>query len=112
MSSLEVVEEHFISYPEAKKCIYEIIRNGSQSAILQRVYEYLNNVEKCPAEEVESLKAELSNVVKKEEVIAMIASICPTTIDELKAILVIDKSSYSDEDLQKIIGAVKSHLKS
>ncbi len=112
MSSLEVVEEHFISYPEAKKYIYEIIKSGSQSAILQRVYEYLSNVEKCPAEEAEALKAELSSIVKKEEVIAMIASICPTTIDELKAIIVVDKTNYSDEDLQKIIAAVKSHLKS
>ncbi|AWR94428.1 RNA polymerase Rpb4 family protein [Acidianus brierleyi] len=112
MSSESIIDEHYISYSEAKKYIYEIIKSGLQSPMIQRVYEYLNNVEKCSNEDVSSLLDEIKPIIEKEEVLAMIASICPTTIDELRAILVIDNKTYSNDDLEKVIESIKKHLKS
>jgi DNA-directed RNA polymerase subunit F len=112
MSSESVIEEHYIPYSKAKKYIYELIKSGSQSPMIQRVYEYLNSVEKCSDEDVNSLLDEIKTIIEKEEALAMIASICPTTIDELKAILVIDNKTYSNDDLEKVIESIKKHLKS
>ena len=110
MSSVLVEEEHYIPYSVAKKYVYELIRNGNNSSILQRTYEYLNAITKCGEEEATKLMEDLAQIIEKEEIRAIIASICPTTIDEVRGILSSDNKNYDQETLEKIVELVKKYL--
>ncbi|MUM64463.1 DNA-directed RNA polymerase subunit F [Acidianus infernus] len=110
MSSVIIEEEHYIPYSVAKKYVYELIRNGNNSSILQRTYEYLNSITKCNDEDAAKLMEELAQLVEKEEIRAVIASICPTTVDEVRSILASDSKNYGQEILEKIVELVKKYL--
>ena len=111
--SLRIEEEHYVPYPFAKKVLQQLISSGNSSAILQRTFEYLNTFSKCNDSEAEAVMEELKNIVAREDVRAIIASLCPTTIEEVRTILVLDSGkTYTTEQIQKIIEVVKSHLKS
>ncbi|BDC19300.1 DNA-directed RNA polymerase subunit F [Acidianus sp. HS-5] len=110
MSSVIVEDEHYIPYSVARKYVYELIKNGNNSSILQRTYEYLNAINKCGEEDAIKLMGELSQFVEKEEIRAVIASICPSTIDEVRSILALDSKNYSQEILEKIVELVKKYL--
>lgn len=111
--SVKVIEEHYIPYSVAKKYLQEVINNGFSSSLLQRTFEYLNAVSKCDDKGAEEIMEELKEIVKKEEIRAMIASLCPQTIDEVRVILATDTSTtYTTEQVQKIVEIVKKHMES
>ena len=111
--SLKIEEEHYVPYPFAKKLIQQIISSGNSSDILQRTFEYLNTFSKCDDTEAEAVMEELKDIVPREDVRAIIASLCPTTIEEVRSILVLDSGkTYTTEQIQKIIEIIKSHLRS
>ncbi|WP_258712504.1 DNA-directed RNA polymerase subunit F [Stygiolobus caldivivus] len=108
-----MLEEHYIPYSVAKKYLQEIISNGNSSNLLQRTFDYLNSVSKCGDSGAEQIMEELKDIVKKEELRAMIASLCPQSIDEVRTILATDTSTtYTTEQVQKIIEIVKNHMES
>lgn len=109
-SSVEIVEEHYIPYSVAKKYILELIRNGESSSVVQRTYEYLNLVSKCSEDDAVKIMEELKEVIGREDIRALIASICPQTPDEARAILGIDSKNYSSETINKVIEVVKKYL--
>ena len=109
--SLKIEEEHYVPYPFAKKILQEIISSGNSSAILQRTFEYLNTFSKCNDTEAEAVMEELKDIIPREDIRAIIASLCPTTIEEIRSILVLDSGkTYTTEQIQKIIEIVKSHI--
>lgn len=111
--SLKIEEEHFIPYSVAKKILQELISSGNSSNILQRTFEYLNNFSKCNDNEALAIMEELKDIIQKEEVRSIIASLCPTTVEEVRSILVLDSGKiYSTEIIQKIIQIIKSHMES
>ncbi|WP_338601182.1 DNA-directed RNA polymerase subunit F [Sulfolobus tengchongensis] len=113
MSSVYIVDEHYIPYSVAKKLLGEVIKSGVSSNLLQRTYDYLNSVEKCDAEVAQKIMEELSSIVNREDVRAVLASICPLTPDEVRSILIMDSNkSYSSDDIQKIIDIIKKYIKS
>nr|WP_010978431.1 DNA-directed RNA polymerase subunit F [Sulfurisphaera tokodaii] len=111
--SLKIEEEHYVPYSFAKKILQDLISNGTSSTILQRTFEYLNSVAKCSSEDALKIMDELKEIIQREDVRAVIASICPTTIEEVRSILVLDSGkTYTTEQIQKIINIVKSHMES
>jgi DNA-directed RNA polymerase, subunit F (EC 2.7.7.6) len=111
--SIRVIEEHHIPYSVAKKYLQDLISNGNSSNLLQRTFDYLNSISKCDSKGAEQIMEELKEIVKKEELRAMIASLCPQTIDEVRIILATDTSTtYTTEQVQKIIEIVKNHMES
>jgi len=111
--SIRVIEEHYIPYSVAKKYLQDLISNGNSSNLLQRTFDYLNSISKCDSKGAEQIMEELKEIVKKEELRAMIASLCPLTIDEVRIILATDTSTtYTTEQVQKIIEIVKNHMES
>ncbi|MDT7860860.1 MAG: DNA-directed RNA polymerase subunit F [Saccharolobus sp.] len=113
MSSVYIIEEHYIPYPVAKKLLGEVIKSGVSSNLLQKTFDYLNENEKCDAESAQKLMEELKSIVSREDVRAVLASICPLTVDEIRSILVMDSGhTYTSEDIQKIIDLIKKYVKS
>ncbi len=113
MSSIYVVEEHYIPYSVAKKLLSDVIKSGVSSNLLQKTFDYLNDVEKCSAEDAEKLMEDLKSVVSREDIRAVIASICPITADEVRSILIMDAGkTYTSEDIQKIVDLIKKYVKS
>ncbi|MEM0188303.1 MAG: DNA-directed RNA polymerase subunit F [Saccharolobus sp.] len=113
MASVFIIEEHYVPYSVAKKLLGEVIKSGISSNLLQKTFDYLNSVEKCDADSAQKLVVELGSIIDREDVRAILASICPTTIDEVRSILVIDSSkSYTSEEVQKIIEIIKKYIKS
>lgn len=112
--SSQILEEHYIPYSVAKKLLSQTLENMQETSnLLQRTISYLSHVEKCESEEAEILVNELSEVVDREDLRAMIASICPLSTDEVRSVLSIDTSkTYTTEQVEKIIELVKKHLKS
>ncbi|AEB96096.1 MAG: DNA-directed RNA polymerase subunit F [Metallosphaera sp.] len=108
MSSFQIIEEDYVPYSVAKEILKEAIEAGS-SSILQKTFEYLNSIEKCSSENAKQLMEELKPLVSKKEVRAMISSICPETPDELRAILVIENKTFSQEDIDNIVRLVKKY---
>lgn len=112
-SETKIVEEHSIPYSIARKYVEDLIKEGVSSSILQRVSEYLQQVIKCDSESAQKLLEELRQFNLKEESMALIASICPDNLDDLRAILVIEGSTNLDKDqLEKIIEIVKKYKSS
>jgi DNA-directed RNA polymerase subunit F len=113
LSSVYIVEEHYIPYSVAKKLLSDVIKSGSSSNLLQRTYDYLNSVEKCDAESAQKVVEELSSIISREDVRAVLASICPITLDEVRSILIMDSNrTYTSEDIQKIIDIIRKYIKS
>ena len=111
--SLKIEEERYVPYPFAKKILQQIVSSGNSSAVIQRTFEYLNTFSKCDDSEAEAVMEELKEIIPREDVRAIIASLCPTTIEEVRSILVLDSGkTYTTEQIQKVIEIVKSHLKS
>lgn len=111
--SLKVEDEHYVPYSYAKKLLQDLISSGSSSTILQRTFEYLNSVTKCDSENSLKIMEELKDIIQREDVRAIIASICPTSIEEVRSILILDSGkTYTTEQIQKIIDIVKSHMES
>ncbi|AWR99437.1 DNA-directed RNA polymerase subunit F [Metallosphaera hakonensis] len=109
MSSIQILEEEPIPYSIAKEILKEAIDKGSSSSIIQKTFEYLNSVEKCSPDNARKLMEELRDLVSKKEVRAMISSICPETLDEVRAILVLEGRTFSQEELEKIIELIKRY---
>jgi len=112
--SSQILEDHYIPYSVAKKLLLQVSEaEPNPSNLLQRTISYLSHVEKCEAEEAETLMRELEEIIEREDLRAMIASICPLSLDEVRSILGIDSAkTYSTEEVEKIVESVKKHLKS
>jgi len=112
-SSIIILEQHYIPYSVARKLLEEVIKAGSSSALIQRTYEYLSSVEKCDASSAQKIMEELNSIEElSEESRALIASLCPSTIDELRAILVIEGGkTIHTETLQKILEIVGKYAR-
>ncbi|AHC51031.1 DNA-directed RNA polymerase subunit F [Sulfolobus acidocaldarius SUSAZ] len=111
--SLKTIEERFVPYSIAKKYIKELIDTGSSSNLIQKTFDYLNSISRCDEDSASKIMKELEEIVKREDVRAVLASICPTTVEEVRSVLVIDPSTiYSTEQIQKIIEIIKKYVES
>ncbi|QKQ99894.1 DNA-directed RNA polymerase subunit F [Metallosphaera tengchongensis] len=109
MSSFHIIEENDIPYSVAKEILQSFIQGVSSSSLLQKTFEYLNALEKCTPENARKLMEDLSQFVQKKEVRAMISSLCPENADELRAILVMEGRTLSQENIEKILNLIKSY---
>ncbi|MEM0373811.1 MAG: RNA polymerase Rpb4 family protein [Sulfolobaceae archaeon] len=112
-SSIIILEEHYIPYSVARKLLEDVIKSGTSSALIQRTYDYLSSIEKCDFLTAQKIMEELSSINElSEESRALIASLCPSSIDELRAILVIEGNKFiPTEVLEKILAIINKHVK-
>lgn len=107
---IKIEKSEYVSYSEAKRILEGKNKDNELSATIERTIEYLSAVEKCTVEKASHLRAEIIKMGLKEETAAIIASICPSTLDELRSTLFLEEKTYSTDDLNKILELIKSQL--
>ena len=104
-----------LSLPEVEK----IMSNSEEelSTLQLRVLNYVKKYSKLPAEKAESLIKELMEKFEltREEAV-QIVDICPTHVEELRAVLsgykrLVSFLLFSEEKLQAIVDLVKKYLR-
>ncbi len=111
----KIVSRVPLSLPEVEKIFSN---NDTELSTLQRrVLNYIRKYSKLPAEKAESLIKKLIEEFEltREEAV-QIADICPTHIEELRAILsgykrLVPFLLFSEEKLQAIINLIKEYLR-
>ncbi|MCD6535649.1 MAG: hypothetical protein J7K49_01280 [Thaumarchaeota archaeon] len=110
----KVISRTPISLPEVEK----IMSNSEEelSTLQLRVLNYVKKYSKLPAEKAESLIKELMEKFEltREEAV-QIVDICPTHVEELRAVLsgykrLVSFLLFSEEKLQAIVDLVKKYL--
>lgn len=103
-----------LSIPEVREILEE--REQELDSIQMRVLVYARRYAKLPAEKVRALIQELMEKFEltREEAV-QIADICPTHVEELRAILsgykrLVSFLLFSEEKLQAIVETVKKYL--
>ena len=111
----KVISRSPLSLPEVEKLLSE--SEIQLTSLQQRVLVYVRKHSKLPADEAEELIRELMEKFEltREEAV-QVADICPTHVEELRAILsgykrLVPFLLFSEEKLQAIIELVKEHLK-
>lgn len=110
----KIISRTPLSLPEVEK-----ILSGDEaelSMLQQRVLNYVRKYSKLPADKAEKLINELMEKFEltREEAV-QIVDICPTHVEELRAILsgykrLVPFLLFSEEKLQSIVNLVKSYL--
>jgi DNA-directed RNA polymerase subunit F len=113
-SKIKAVKVRLLSNPEAleyiEKYVEELKSETSTSPTLAlRVLEYLHKFSKVPVEKAGELRRKLEELGLKEESIIMIMNICPSSIDELIAILQVEERAFEEGFLENIIKTIKEY---
>lgn len=99
-----------LSNPETLHYI-ERVREESitSSTLTHRVYEYLRKFSRVQSDRAMGLRSKLEQLGLKEESIVMIMNICPTSIDELTAILQVEEKTFEQGVLDAIISTIRDY---
>jgi len=110
----KIISRTPISLPEVEKLMKQ--NEDSLTTLQQRVLNYARKYSKIPPEEAEKLIQELMEKFEltREEAV-QIVDICPTHVEELRAVLsgykrLVSFLLFSEEKLQAIVDLVKKHL--
>ncbi len=110
----EVVEEAHVPNPIAKsmleKYLKELQAAGLPASVLaHETLEYLRKFSKVSSEEAEELLNELSSFNLRNESKVMIINICPQTIEELRALLILEDKVFDANELENILSLISKH---
>lgn len=108
--SFEIKSSRELSLPEVKRILEKRINNGEVSDVVLRTHDYVRKFTKCSEDTIDELRRFLEEKGFNEKTIAMILSICPTTIDELRTLLVFEDKTYDTDTLNEVIEEIKKHL--
>ncbi len=108
--AFEIKSSEDVSVPEVKQILEKRLSEGEVSDVVIRTYEYVRKFTKCSEEGVNELKKFLKEKGFNDKTIAMILSICPTTVEELRTLLVFEDKSYDTSVLEEVVNEVKKYL--
>ncbi len=108
--AFEIKSSEDVSIPEVKQILEKRLNEGEVSDVVIRTYEYVRKFAKCSEEGVDRLKKFLKEKGFNDKTIAMILSICPTTVEELRTLLVFEDKSYDTSVLEEVVSEVKKYL--
>ena len=109
--SYRIEEIKQLPYGYVKDRVRQLIDSGNSSQTIQRVFDYLNEVSKCNGDDAMKVMEELSSIVAREDVRAVLSSICPRTPDEVRSVLQMDSGkTYSTEEVEKIIEIISKYI--
>lgn len=108
--SFEIKGSREISIPEVKRILEKRMDEGDVSDVVMRTYEYVRRFTKCDEEKIEELRSFLEERGFNEKTIAMVLSICPTTIEELRSLFVFEDKTYDTDVLNEIVETIKKYI--
>ncbi|MEM1533495.1 MAG: hypothetical protein QW164_05435, partial [Desulfurococcaceae archaeon] len=111
---VEVIEEAHVPNPIAKsmleKYLKELQAAGLPASVLaHETLEYLRKFSKMSGEEAEELLNELNSFNLRNESKVMIVNICPQTIEELRALLVLEDKVFDTNELESILSIISKY---
>ncbi len=111
---VEIVEEKHVSNPIAKDLLERFIKrleatSGTTTMLIHRTMEYLNKFSKLDASDAKALDRELQAFSLKPETRVMIVNICPSTLDELRTLLVLEERTIDTEEAERILDIVNKY---
>ncbi|MCX8199327.1 MAG: hypothetical protein N3E36_04770 [Sulfolobales archaeon] len=111
---VEVIEEVHVPNPIVKsiveKYLKELQATGLPASVLvHETLEYLRKFSKMSSEEAEELLNELSSFNLRNESKVMIINICPQTIEELRALLILEDKVFDASELESILSIISKH---
>ncbi len=108
---VEVLEEEHVSSPVAKDLLERFVKkleatSGTTTMLIHRTIEYLSKFSKLDVSGAKALDRELQAFNLKPETRVMIVNICPSTLDELRTLLVLEERTIDTEEAEKILDIV------
>ena len=114
MASIKLIEERPVSLPELKERLEEIqTRDGNLTFRGNKVRDYLNKLTKMDSKTSKELKTKILSLEIpriKDRQIAKIIDVLPEDLEDLKALMVGETTTITDENMQKIVDVVKEYL--
>jgi len=111
MASIKLIEEKPVSLSELKEKLEEIKERDKELDFRgNKVRDYLNKLVKMDTKASNELKSKIISLEIpriKERQIVKIIDVLPEDLDDLKALMVGETTTITDENLQKIIEVVK-----
>ncbi len=109
--SFEIKNTKEAPIPLVKKILAKRLEeDGEAPEVIMRTLNYAEKFTKCDENRIEELLAKLVELGFNEITASMIASICPTTIEELRVLLVFESKTWEKEELEKVLELLKNYI--
>jgi len=114
MSSVKLVNEKPVSLAELKDKLEEIQKRDEQLSFRgNKVKDYLNKLVKLDSKKSQELvkKIESLEIPRiKDRQIVKVVDVLPSDLEDMKALMTGETTTITDENMQKIVEAVKEYL--
>ncbi len=109
--SFEIKNAREAPIPLVKKILTKRLEEDNEvPEVITRTLNYAENFTKCDENRIEELLVKLKEMGYNEITASMIASICPTTIEELRVLLVFEPKTWEKEELWKTIELLRDYM--
>lgn len=109
--SFEIRSTKEAPVPLVKKILAKRLEeDGEAPEVIIRTLNYAEKFTKCDENRIEELLGKLVELGFNETTASMITSICPTTIEELRVLLVFESRTWEREELVKVLELLKSYI--
>ncbi len=109
--SFEIKSTKEAPIPLVKKILVRRLEEDSEAPeVIIRTLNYAEKFTKCDENRVEELLEKLVELGFNEITASMIVSICPTTIEELRVLLVFESKTWEKEELEKVLELLKNYI--
>ncbi len=109
--SFEIKNTREAPIPLVKKILSKRLEeDGEAPEVIIRTLNYAEKFTKCDENRIEELLSKLREFGFSEITSSMIASICPTTIEELRVLLIFESKTWEKEELEKVLEILKEYL--
>jgi DNA-directed RNA polymerase subunit F len=110
MVHMEIVEEKFISWYDAKKILEGKAKAKELGYEQKNALEHLRKFSKLPQKSVKEIVEELGKIERlKDKHMIAIVDMLPKDEDDLRMLFSSEVVTISDEDKKKILSIVKKH---
>ena len=104
---MEIIKEGIITDGEAKEVLEKRRKEGELKYEQKNALDILKKFVKVDAKKIKSLVEELRNLNLRKKQIVAIANFLPQDKDDLKVVLHKEYSNFKEDELEKILEAVK-----
>lgn len=104
---MEIIKEEIITDGEAKEILEKRRKEGELKYEQKNALDILKKFVKVDAKKIKSLVEELRNLNLRKKQIVAIANFLPQDKDDLKVVLHKEYSNFKEDELEKILEAVK-----
>lgn len=104
---MELLFYKHLTYSDVMKLLKNLLDSGEEfSYMVSRVYEYASKMARCVSSD--EVVDGLIKLGLKEITAVMLVNNCPSSRDEVKALLNFESKTFTDEELEKVLEILSS----